>query len=46
MRVRFNMYQDENGKQQVGIKTGEGSPYGGMVAKLEAVRAKFCCSVR
>ncbi|WP_284192448.1 S-type pyocin domain-containing protein [Vibrio zhanjiangensis] len=39
MRVRFNMYQDENGKQQVvGIKTGEGSPYGGLVAKREAVQ--------
>lgn len=39
MRVRFNMYTDENGKQQVvGIKTGEGSVYGERVAKREAVR--------
>lgn len=39
MRVRFNMYSDENGKQQVvGIKTGEGSVYGERVAKREAVR--------
>ncbi|EME0895111.1 S-type pyocin domain-containing protein [Vibrio parahaemolyticus] len=39
MRVRFNMYTDENGKQQVvGIKTGEGSAYGERVAKREAVR--------
>ena len=39
MRVRFNMYQDENGKQQVvGIKTGEGSPYGDLVATREAVQ--------
>ncbi|OOE58101.1 T6SS effector antibacterial DNase [Salinivibrio sp. IB282] len=37
MRVRFNMYTDENGKQQVvGIKTGEGSPYGERVTKREA----------
>ncbi|MCM5511608.1 colicin E3/pyocin S6 family cytotoxin [Vibrio sp. SCSIO 43169] len=37
MRVRFNMYMDENGKQQVvGIKTGEGSVYGDRVAKREA----------
>ncbi|HAU8299041.1 TPA: LysM peptidoglycan-binding domain-containing protein [Vibrio vulnificus] len=39
MRVRFNMYTDENGKQQVvGIKTGEGSAYGERVAKREAVQ--------
>ncbi len=39
MRVRFNMYTDENGKQQVvGIKTGEGSAYGDRVAKREAVQ--------
>lgn len=39
MRVRFNMYTDENGKQQiVGIKTGEGSVYGDRVAKREAVQ--------
>ncbi|EJG1884639.1 S-type pyocin domain-containing protein [Vibrio parahaemolyticus] len=39
MRVRFNMYTDENGKQQVvGIKTGEGSAYGERVAKCEAVQ--------
>ncbi|WP_282250177.1 T6SS effector antibacterial DNase [Vibrio campbellii] len=39
MRVRFNMYTDENGKQQiVGIKTGEGSPYGDRVAKRDAVQ--------
>ncbi|MFC3025166.1 S-type pyocin domain-containing protein [Vibrio zhugei] len=39
MRVRFNMYTDENGKQQVvGIKTGEGSVYGERVAKREAVQ--------
>ncbi|OAJ96188.1 S-type pyocin domain-containing protein [Vibrio bivalvicida] len=39
MRVRFNMYTDENGKQQVvGIKTGEGSPYGDLVAKRQAVQ--------
>lgn len=38
-RVRFNMYTDENGKQQVvGIKTGEGSAYGERVAKREAVQ--------
>ncbi|HGE6055786.1 TPA: S-type pyocin domain-containing protein [Vibrio cholerae] len=37
MRVRFNMYTDENGKQQVvGIKTGDGSAYGERVAKREA----------
>ncbi|WP_332405498.1 S-type pyocin domain-containing protein [Vibrio metschnikovii] len=37
MRVRFNMYTDENGKQQVvGIKTGDGSAYGDRVAKREA----------
>ncbi|OOE84681.1 S-type Pyocin domain-containing protein [Salinivibrio sp. PR6] len=37
MRVRFNMYTDKNGKQQVvGIKTGEGSPYGERVTKREA----------
>ncbi|MGD8109960.1 T6SS effector antibacterial DNase, partial [Vibrio sp. TRT 17S01] len=39
MRVRFNMYTDENGKQQVvGIKTGEGSAYGDRVAKRVAVQ--------
>ncbi|MGD8233189.1 S-type pyocin domain-containing protein, partial [Vibrio sp. TRT 1302] len=39
MRVRFNMYTDKNGKQQiVGIKTGEGSAYGDRVAKREAVQ--------
>ncbi len=39
MRVRFNMYTDENGKQQVvGIKTGDGSVYGERVAKREAVQ--------
>lgn len=39
MRVRFNMYTDENGKQQVvGIKTGDGSAYGERVAKREAVQ--------
>ncbi len=39
MRVRFNMYTDENGKQQVvGIKTGEGSAYGDRVAKREALQ--------
>ncbi|MEZ8767690.1 colicin E3/pyocin S6 family cytotoxin [Vibrio alginolyticus] len=39
MRVRFNMYTDENGKQQVvGIKTGEGSAYGDRVAKREAIQ--------
>ena len=39
MRVRFNMYTDENGKQQVvGIKTGEGSAYGARVTKREAVQ--------
>lgn len=39
MRVRFNMYTDESGKQQVvGIKTGEGSAYGERVAKREAVQ--------
>ncbi|WP_332396323.1 S-type pyocin domain-containing protein [Vibrio metschnikovii] len=39
MRVRFNMYTDENGKQQVvGIKTGDGSAYGDRVAKREAVQ--------
>lgn len=39
MRVRFNMYTDENGKQQVvGIKTGEGSAYGERVAKREAAQ--------
>lgn len=39
MRVRFNMYTDENGKQQiVGIKTGEGSAYGDRVTKREAVQ--------
>ncbi|MDA0149201.1 T6SS effector antibacterial DNase [Vibrio sp. LaRot3] len=39
MRVRFNMYTDENGKQQVvGIKTGEGSPYGDLVMKRQAVQ--------
>lgn len=39
MRVRFNMYTDENGKHQVvGIKTGEGSAYGERVAKREAVQ--------
>lgn len=39
MRVRFNMYTDENGKQQVvGIKTGEGSAYGDRVSKREAVQ--------
>ncbi|MFC3022662.1 colicin E3/pyocin S6 family cytotoxin, partial [Vibrio zhugei] len=39
MRVRFNMYTDENGKQQVvGIKTGEGSVYGERVAKRKAVQ--------
>ncbi|GIC33520.1 S-type Pyocin domain-containing protein [Vibrio cholerae] len=39
MRVRFNMYTDENGKQQVvGIKTGEGSAYGERVTKREAVQ--------
>lgn len=39
IRVRFNMYTDENGKQQVvGIKTGEGSAYGDRVAKREAVQ--------
>lgn len=39
MRVRFNMYLDENGKQQVvGIKTGEGSAYGDRVAKREALQ--------
>lgn len=39
MRVRFNMYTDENGKQQiVGIKTGEGSAYGDRVAKRDAVQ--------
>lgn len=37
MRVRFNMYTDENGKQQVvGIKTGDSSAYGERVAKREA----------
>ncbi|EKO3631881.1 MULTISPECIES: T6SS effector antibacterial DNase [Vibrio] len=41
MRVRFNMYTDENGKQQVvGIKTGEGSAYGERVAKREAVQQR------
>ncbi|MGD8171110.1 T6SS effector antibacterial DNase [Vibrio sp. TRT 21S02] len=39
MRVRFNMYTDENGKQQVvGIKTGEGNAYGDRVAKRVAVQ--------
>lgn len=39
MRVRFNMYTDENGKQQVvGIKTGEGSTYGDRVTKREAMQ--------
>lgn len=39
MRVRFNMYTDENGKQQVvGIKTGEGSAYGDRVAKRVAMQ--------
>ncbi|EHR6582427.1 S-type pyocin domain-containing protein [Vibrio parahaemolyticus] len=39
MRVRFNMYTDENDKQQVvGIKTGEGSAYGDRVAKRVAVQ--------
>ncbi|EJB1759916.1 S-type pyocin domain-containing protein [Vibrio parahaemolyticus] len=39
MRVRFNMYTDESGKQQVvGIKTGEGSAYGERVVKREAVQ--------
>ena len=39
MRVRFNMYTDENGKQQVvGIKTGKGSAYGDRVAKRVAVQ--------
>ncbi|MEF1300701.1 S-type pyocin domain-containing protein, partial [Vibrio owensii] len=39
MRVRFNMYTDENGKQQVvGIKTGEGSTYGDRIAKREALQ--------
>ncbi len=39
MRVRFNMYTDENGKQQVvGIKTGDASAYGERVAKREAVQ--------
>ncbi|WP_093275180.1 T6SS effector antibacterial DNase [Vibrio xiamenensis] len=39
MRVRFNMYTDENGKQQVvGIKTGDGSAYGERVTKREAVQ--------
>ena len=39
MRVRLNMYTDENGKQQVvGIKTGEGSAYGDRVAKRVAVQ--------
>ncbi|EKO3838849.1 S-type Pyocin domain-containing protein [Vibrio owensii] len=39
MRVRFNMYTDENGKQQVvGIKTGEGSAYGDRIAKREALQ--------
>lgn len=39
MRVRFNMYMDANGKQQVvGIKTGEGSLYGERVAKREAIQ--------
>ncbi|HDV0905314.1 TPA: S-type pyocin domain-containing protein [Vibrio fluvialis] len=39
MRVRFKMYTDENGKQQVvGIKTGDGSAYGERVAKREAVQ--------
>ena len=39
IRVRFNMYTDENGKQQVvGIKTGEGSAYGDRVAKRMAVQ--------
>ena len=39
MRVRFNMYTDESGKQQVvGIKTGEGSAYGKRVSKRDAVQ--------
>ncbi|WP_299144139.1 S-type pyocin domain-containing protein, partial [uncultured Vibrio sp.] len=39
IRVRFNMYTDENGKQQiVGIKTGEDNTYGNRVAKREAVQ--------
>ncbi|TOF75861.1 S-type pyocin domain-containing protein [Vibrio parahaemolyticus] len=39
MSARFNMYTDENGKQQVvGIKTGDGSAYGERVAKREAVK--------
>jgi hypothetical protein len=39
MRVRFNMYTDENGKQQVvGIKTGEGSAYGERVTKRRAIQ--------
>ncbi len=38
-RVRFNFTKDENGKKHiVGIKTGDGSPYGGRVAQRKANR--------
>lgn len=40
MRVRFNMYTDENGKQQiVGIKTGDGAAYGDRVSKRAAEKS-------
>ncbi|OEE65868.1 hypothetical protein A1OO_08650 [Enterovibrio norvegicus FF-33] len=36
-RVRFRLYQDENGNPQVvGIHTGEGSPYGDSVRRISA----------
>ncbi|WP_083539553.1 colicin E3/pyocin S6 family cytotoxin [Enterovibrio coralii] len=43
-RVRFRLYQDENGNPQVlGIHTGEGSPYGDTVRRIsaDAVGANF-----